>query len=108
MQDSYNIIGACMKIHKELEKGFSEIIYGDTLEIELKKLEVLHKGEKLSHYYFADLVINSKIIIEIKAIECLINNPIKQTLNYLVASKIKLRLLVNFGEDSLTYKKVVL
>ncbi|WP_262887966.1 MULTISPECIES: GxxExxY protein [unclassified Polaribacter] len=117
-QESYNIIGSCMEVHKELGKGFSEIIYGDALEIEFKrrgilyqrevKFQILYKGEKLSHYYFADFVIDNKIILEIKAIESLTNSHIKQTLNYLAASKIKLGLLVNFGEDSLTYKRVIL
>ena len=48
-----------------------------------------------------------KIIVEIKAIESLISNHIKQTLNYLAASKLKLGLLVNFGEESLSYKRVI-
>ena len=72
-QESYDIIGSCMEVHKELGKGFSEIVYGDSLEI-----------------------------------ESLTKSHIKQTLNYLAASKIKLGLLVNFGEDSLNYKRVVL
>jgi GxxExxY protein len=49
-----------------------------------------------------------KIILEAKAIECLTDSHVKQTLNYLAASKLKLGLLVNFGEDSLNYKRVVL
>lgn len=117
-QDSYNIIGSCMEVHKGLGKGFSEIIYGDALEIEFRRREISYKrevkfnisykGEKLSHYYFADFVIDNKVILEIKAIESLTNSHLKQTLNYLAASKIKLGLLVNFGEDSLTYKRVIL
>jgi len=117
-EESYNLIGACMEVHKELGKGFNENIYGDALEIEFRKIGILYKrevkfhisykGEKLSHYYFADFVIDNKIILEIKAIECLTNSHIKQTLNYLAASKMKLGILVNFGEDSLTYKRVLL
>ncbi len=42
------------------------------------------------------------------AIECLTKSHIKQTLNYLAASKLKMVLLVNFGEDSLTYKRIIL
>ena len=49
-----------------------------------------------------------KIILEAKAIESLNDSHVKQTLNYLAASKLKLGLLVNFGEDSLTYNRVVL
>ena len=50
----------------------------------------------------------NSIILEIKAIESLTSSHTKQTLNYLAASKLKLGLLVNFGEDSLKYKRIIL
>jgi GxxExxY protein len=62
----------------------------------------------LPHAYFADFVVLDKIILEAKAIDCLIDSHVKQTLNYLAASKLRLGLLVNFGEDSLNYKRVIL
>ena len=117
-EESYKIIGACMEVHRELGKGFSEIIYGDALEIEFKKnnitysreerFDITYKENLLPHYYFADFVIDEKIILEIKAISELTKSHVKQTLNYLAASKLKLALLVNFGEDSLNYKRVIL
>ena len=107
-----------MDVHNELGKGFSEAVYSDALEIELKengvpykreaKYDIHYKGKKLSHHYFADFVLDEKIILELKAIECLIKSHTKQVLNYLAASKMKLGLLVNFGEDSLAYKRIVL
>lgn len=116
--ESYYIIGLCMDVHNELGKGFSEIVYGDTLEIELNshgvpykrevKFSIDYKGTTLPHYYSADFVIHDKIILEIKAIERLLDSHIKQTLNYLAASKLGLGILVNFGEDSLSYKRVIL
>lgn len=116
--EAYKIIGCCMEVHKELGKGFSEIIYGDALELEFKsqkieysretKFDMYYKEIKLPHYYKADFVIENKIILEIKAIESLTNSHIRQTLNYLASSKLKLGLLVNFGEDSLSYQRVVL
>ncbi len=116
--ESYFIVGLCMDIHKELGKGFSEAVYSDALELELKlngvpynremKFDIVYKGKKLKHYYFADFVIDNKIILELKAIEKLTNSHIKQTLNYLAASKLRLGLLINFGEDSLTYRRVIL
>lgn len=116
--ESYYIIGLCMDIHNELGKGFSEAVYGDALEIELKshgvpykkeaKFPIDYKGKVLKHYYVADFIVDNKIILEIKAIERLTNSHIKQTLNYLAASKLKLGLLVNFGEDSLSSKRVLL
>ncbi|MBJ2176157.1 GxxExxY protein [Aureibaculum sp. A20] len=117
-EESYKIIGLCMEVHKELGKGFSEIIYGDSLEIEFKKnninysrekrFKIVYKGVTLPHYYIADFIVDDKIIVEIKAIESLTGSHLKQTLNYLAASKINLGLLVNFGEDSLNYKRVIL
>lgn len=117
-KEAYKIVGACMEVHKTLGKGHKEIDYGDTLEHELslqkiqysreKKFQIYYKGKLLPHLYAADFVIYDKIILEIKAIEELTSIHIKQTLNYLAASKLKLGLLVNFGESSLKYKRVVL
>ena len=117
-EKSFKIIGGCMEVHRELGKGHDEVIYKDALEIEFarnsiafareQEYKLTYKGVVLPHKYFADFVIMDKIILEAKAIECLTDSHIKQTLNYLAASKLKLGLLVNFGEDSLTYKRVVL
>jgi GxxExxY protein len=117
-ETSYAIIGACMEVHKELGKGFQEIVYGDALEVELKKqnleysreqgFEIFYKGIKLPRLYRPDFVIKNSIILEIKAIECLTSGHIKQTLNYLATSKLRLGILVNFGEESLKYKRVIL
>lgn len=115
---SYRIIGACMEVHKILSRGHSEVLYKDALEYEFKKKEISYSREKqykvrykeiiLPHYYCADFVIENKIILEAKAISCLTGSDIKQTLNYLAISDCKLGLLVNFGETSLKYKRVVL
>ncbi|MEM8846645.1 MAG: GxxExxY protein [Bacteroidota bacterium] len=116
--EAYFVVGLCMDVHNELGKGFSEAVYGDAMEIELKengvpykrevKFEIDYKGTKLPHHYFADFVIEDKIILELKAIESLTKSHTKQVLNYLAASKMKLGLLVNFGEESLVYKRIVL
>lgn len=116
--ETYKIIGACMEVHNELGRGFSEIVYGDALEIELKTqnipydrevcFHIYYKDVKLPHHYYADFVINDKIIVELKAIEKLTNSHIKQVLNYLAASELKVGLLVNFGQNSLEYKRVIL
>lgn len=105
-------------MHNQLGKGFNEVVYADALEIEFiekkisysreKKYAISYKGNILPHKYKADFVIDNQIILEIKAIECLISPHIKQTLNYLAVSKLKLGLLINFGEESLKYKRVVL
>jgi GxxExxY protein len=117
-EETFKIIGICMEVHKILGKGHSEIIYGDALEYEFRKNEIPFEREKkynitykdivLPHHYFSDFVIFEEIILEIKAIQALSSSEIKQTLNYLAASKNKIGLLINFGEDSLKYKRIIL
>ncbi len=117
-EESYRIIGLCMEVHGILGKGHSELVYKDALEYEFsvnqipfsreKSYKIQYKDIILPRRYSADFVVYDKIILELKAIESLTNGHIKQTLNYLAASKLKLGLLVNFGEDSLTHKRIVL
>lgn len=116
--EAYDIIGACTEVHRELGKGFTEIVYSDALEIEFKRIkinyqkevrfDISYKGVLIPHHYKADFVIDDKIILEIKAIDTLTSSHVKQTLNYLAASRLKLGLLVNFGQDSLQYNRVIL
>jgi GxxExxY protein len=117
-EDTFKIIGICMEVHNQLGKGFSEVVYSDALEIEFidnnikyskeQKFNISYKGNILPHKYRADFIINDTIILEIKAIQCLTSSHVKQTLNYLAVSKLKIGLLINFGEDSLKYKRVIL
>ncbi|MGJ8592154.1 MAG: GxxExxY protein [Aquaticitalea sp.] len=117
-EDTYKIIGLSMEVHRELGKGFSEVVYGDALEIEFidnnipysreTKFDIVYKGNMLPHKYKPDFLIDNKFVLEIKAISCLTDSHIKQTLNYLAVSKLKIGLLINFGEDSLKYKRVIL
>ncbi len=117
-EESFRIIGHCMEVHRELGKGHDEVIYKDALEFEFgldqipftreKEYRIRYKTVILPHRYFADFVVFDKILLEAKAVERLDNSHVKQVLNYLAASRLKLGLLVNFGQDSLTSKRVVL
>jgi len=117
-EDTHQLIGLCMEIHRELGKGHDEVIYQDALVVELsramipfareKNYEVTYKGVILPSCYYADFVILDKILFEAKAVEKLTDAHVKQVLNYLAASKLRLGLLVNFGSDSLEWKHVVL
>lgn len=117
-EETFEIIGVCMEIHRTLGKGFKEVVYKDAIEYEFqtksksyepeKKFEIEYKKIILPHAYFADFVYESKIILEVKAQQGVIDNHFKQTINYLAASKIKLGLIINFGEDSLKFKRVIL
>ncbi len=114
----YEIVGACMEIHRLLGRGFSEADYKDALLYEFKlrnkiverekPFEIVYKDIVLPHYYFADFVFENKIILEVKAQREIIELSYKQTLNYLAASKLKLGVILNFGEDSFKFKRVVL
>jgi GxxExxY protein len=107
-----------MEIHRQLGKGHDEIIYKDAFVVELsragipfsrgKPYSVTYKGVLLPHSYYADFIIWNKILFEAKAVEQLCDAHKKQVLNYLAASKIRLGLLVNFGGDSLEWKRIVL
>ncbi|MGR3292713.1 MAG: GxxExxY protein [Candidatus Scalindua sp.] len=117
-EESYRIIGLCIEVHRMFGKGHSEVVYKDALEYEFsinqipfsreRSYKIKYKDIILSRGYNADFVVYDKIILELKAIESLTNSHVRQTLNYLAASKLKLGLLVNFGEESLTQKRVIL
>jgi len=114
----FALIGICMEIHRDLGRGYDEVIYKDAFSVELnradipftreKKYEVTYKGVILPHYYHADYVVWDKILFEAKAVEKLAEAHTKQVLNYLATSKLRLGLLVNFGANSLEWKRLIL
>ncbi|AFL84923.1 hypothetical protein Belba_2363 [Belliella baltica DSM 15883] len=116
--ESYNIIGAAMEVHKELGKGFLESVYQEALEIELAaykipylreaSLPIDYKNRMLSKYFVADFICYDKIILELKAISELSPEHTSQIFNYLKATGFKLGILINFGALSLEYKRIVL
>lgn len=115
--ESYRIIGICMNIHSTMGNGFLEAVYSEILEKEFIKngipfqreikLDLFFNGEKLNKKYKADFVCYDEIILEIKSVSFLHENFTKQTLNYLKATNKKLGLLINFGEKSLKYKRII-
>ncbi|GAB2609157.1 GxxExxY protein [Belliella aquatica] len=116
--ESYNIIGAAIEVHKELGKGFLESVYQEALEIELTAFKVPHlreasvpisyKNRKLTKNFVADFICYDKIILELKAISDLSPEHTSQVFNYLKATGFKLGILINFGAMSLQYKRIVL
>jgi GxxExxY protein len=113
----FKLVGLCMEVHRELGKGQDEVLYKDALVVELQraqipftrelKYEVTYKGVILPHHYYADFVVWDKIMFEAKAVERLTDAHVKQVLNYLAISELELGLLVNFGADSLEWKRVI-
>ena len=93
---TYKIIGILFEVHKNLGKGFSEIVYKDALEYEFnankipyhreKEFQVHHKETTLKHKFYADFVVYDSIILEVKTVECFNNSHHNQCLNYLKVS----------------------
>jgi GxxExxY protein len=115
--ESYKIIGAAMEVHRELGPGFLEAVYQEALEIEFQNrnipyqreapLKVNYKGHTLKKEYTADFICYDKIIIETKALDCLVPKHESQTFNYLKTTGFNLGILINFGEISLKHKRIV-
>lgn len=116
--ETKRIIGACFEVHNQLGHGFLEPVYQEALKYEFfrqqipfdkeKRLDVFYKGQKLEKFYIADFVCFDNIIIEIKAVEGLIDDHVAQVLNYLKATELNLGLLVNFGTPKVQIKRVIL
>ena len=116
-EETYSIIGAAMEVHRELGGGMSEPIYQEALTLELqergiplereKELDVFYKGHLLEKKYFADIVCYGEIIVELKSVAQLLPIHEAQLVNYLKITKKKVGILLNFGEKSLIYKRVV-
>lgn len=111
------IIGCCFKVHTELGPGFNEQIYHNALKLALnqaqleyqteKTYKVLYQGNSVG-YFKADLVIDDKVIVELKALSGNIPTIFEsQVISYLKASGLRVGLLVNFGNTKCQVKRFV-
>ena len=108
------VIGLAMKVHRILGFGFLETVYQKALQIELLRasfkadleqpIQVLYEGVVVGDF-LADIVVNDVLIIEIKAISSLSPAHEVQLVNYLTATNKDEGLLLNFGRESLEFKK---
>lgn len=106
-QISSKVIGACIEVHKQLGPGLLESTYETCLDYELNKLgfdvnrqialPVVYKNVKLDAGYRIDLLINNKVILEIKSVDALADIHMAQLLTYLKLKNLKLGLLINFN-----------
>ena len=107
------VIGLAMAVHRVLGCGFLESIYVNALVLELhaaeisfereKRYSVVYKNTEIGSFH-ADLVIENRLIVEVKALEGLAVAHSVQLVNYLAVSNIDLGLLLNFGPRSLEFK----
>lgn len=110
------IIKSSFDVHNVLGYGFLEKVYENALVYELKlngldskqqeNLKVYYKDVEAGNYY-ADLIIEDKVLVELKTCEKLKSEHIAQTLNYLKATKMKVGLLINFGKSRVEFKRLV-
>jgi len=109
------IISCFYKVYNTLGFGFLEKVYENAMLIELNGIELLTErqrpisvfyNEKLIGEYFADLIVDSKVIIELKAAESLIEEHELQLINYLKATDIEVGLLLNFGKKPEIRRKI--
>ena len=113
------IIGASFDVHSFLGNGFQEVIYQRALAWEFSQKGLTYAREIEQDIYYknlpepigtrrADFVVESKVLVEIKAIIEMQDVHLAQALNYLRAYKLEVGLLINFGSKSLTFKRLVL
>lgn len=109
------IISCFYKVYNKLGFGFLEKVYENALLIELtnsglrvdrQKPIIVYYDDKLVGEYFADLMVEDKVIIELKAAEALIEEHELQLINYLKATDIEVGLLLNFGKKPEIRRKI--
>ena len=113
---SEKIIGVAYKVSNSLGSGFLEKVYGNALAHQLKKdgMRIEQQKPIKVHYdnivvgdYFADLIAEGAVIVELKTAKCIEDIHLAQTLNYLKATGLKLGLIINFGKLRVEIKRVV-
>ena len=113
---TYKIIGCAMEVHKELGAGFLEKVYENALMLAFKEEGILAETQKplkvkfhgiIVGDYCADIIVEDKILLEIKAVKAIVPEHRAQIINYLTATGIKVGLLINFGSKSLEHERFI-
>ena len=108
------VIGIAMEVHRTLGPGFVESVYENALLVELaasqlafdsqKALTVIYKNQCVGDFV-ADIIVDKALIIELKSVQSLLPVHEVQLVNYLTATGIEEGVLLNFGSESLQFKK---
>lgn len=113
---THQIIGCAMRVHSYLGMGFPEIIYQRALLIELEKAGLNYQSEVEKEIYYQeqligkrrlDLIIENKVLVELKAKRETDRGYYNQILNYLKIFEIEVGLFLNFGAESLQFKRLI-
>jgi GxxExxY protein len=111
---SQQVIGEAMYVHRVLGPGFPELVYHNSLLKRLAKVGLDTESEKPISVFFegdlvgsfiADIIVEGKLLLELKAVAALVNSHEAQLVNYITATRIKVGLLLNFGAKSLEIKR---
>lgn len=108
------IIGCAFEVINELGAGFLQSVYENALLLALRQkglsaaaqqpASVMFRGESVGNFY-ADLLVEQKVIVELKAVKAIAPEHQAQIINYLNATGIEVGLLINFGNPKLEYKR---
>jgi GxxExxY protein len=108
------VIGCAFEVMKELGAGFLESVYEKALLLVLRQKElsavaqhpikVKFRGETVGEF-FADLLVENKVVVELKAVKAIAPEHQAQVINYLNATGIEVGLLINFGNPRLEYRR---
>jgi len=109
------VLGACFEVANELGSGFLESVYEKALLIALRKknisvvtqapVTVTFRGQQVGSF-FADLLVEDEVIVELKAVKALVPEHLAQVINYLKATGLETALLVNFGSRKVEYRRL--
>jgi GxxExxY protein len=109
------VLGACFEVARELGAGFLESVYEKALIVALRQkglhieaqvpLKVKFRGVIVGEF-FADILVENKLIIELKSVSAIRPEHQAQVINYLKATDIRIGLLINFGNPKLEYRRV--
>jgi len=114
---TYRIIGCAQAVHRALGPGFPEAIYHKALAHELARARIPFDSEWpvqvcydgiICGKFRVDLVVNGKVIVELKALAGLTAEHLAQAISYLKATNLRLALLINFGRKNLEVRRVAL
>ncbi len=114
---SYKIIGLAMEVHRKLGYGFLEKVYENSLMVLLNRDKIpaiqqapinVHFEDEIVGNYVADILVDEKIILELKCVETIANIHRAQVLNYLKATNKQLAIILNFAKEKLEFERLAL
>jgi GxxExxY protein len=109
-----SIIGCALRVSNGLGYGFGEAVYQNALMLELDEAGLKARSQvplnvsyrdTLVGQYFADIIVENMVIVELKSVDCLLTEHQAQLINYLTATGFEVGLLINFGRPRLEFKR---